>query len=175
MPTREDVFPSKWLKAEDLSGRAYTLVVSDTALEPLQNASGEVQNKVVLYFAKTKKSLPLNRTNFDQMVEITRKADSDDWPGTSIEVYPTMTPLGNRSVPCIRIRAANGPKKPEQPPPPAPTPPLPPRTSTAPQRMKDWPFPDDGPPPTPPDDPGPSPHDYPELGAGDDDDDVFAK
>ena len=139
MVTREEVFPSRWLKAEDLKGKPYTLKICAANLEALQNANGDTQSKVVLYFHKTTKILPLNRVNFDSCVRVTGRADSNDWPGFNIEVYPTTTPFGGRIVDCIRIRApgANGDTSPKKPV----------TTLTAPERMKTMPLPSDEPEP----------------------------
>jgi hypothetical protein len=57
----------------------------------------------VLHFARTKKTLPLNMVNFDSVAEIAGD-DTDKWPGHRIEVYPTTTTMGGKTVDCIRIR-----------------------------------------------------------------------
>jgi hypothetical protein len=59
---------------------------------------------VVLYFTSTPKKLPLNRTNWDAVVDVTSEVDADNWPGHKLELYPTTTPLGGKTVDCIRIR-----------------------------------------------------------------------
>jgi hypothetical protein len=116
---REDVFPSKYLKASDLNGRPMVLTVENAPLEVLKNPEGKEQHKVVLYFRGAKKALPLNVSNWDAVAEILG-GDTDDWPGGKVELYPTKTQMAGKTVDCIRIRAprsavANTPPKPDEP------------------------------------------------------------
>jgi hypothetical protein len=104
MPTKSEVFPSPWLKAEDLKGKPVTVKVAGAGYEKLKSPSGAEQRKMVLTFHKTDKRLPLNLTNFDSMVDITGEGDSDDWVGHRIELFPTQTAMQGKLVDCIRIR-----------------------------------------------------------------------
>ena len=63
MATRNDVFPSKYLKASDLDGTPLTVTIVSAPLETLKNPEGKEQTKTVLYLRGTKKLLPLNVTN----------------------------------------------------------------------------------------------------------------
>jgi hypothetical protein len=116
MPTKDEMFPSKYLKAGELKGNPVVVKIASATPEKLKNASGVEQRKVVLTFFKTEKQLPLNATNFDAVMDITGEDDSDNWSGHKIELYPTETTLRNDVVKCIRIR------KPSQAPAPAPAP-----------------------------------------------------
>ena len=62
---------------------------------------------MVLYFNKTKKTLPLNRVNWDSVADILGD-DTDDWIGGKIELYPTTTEMAGKTVPCVRVRQTNG-------------------------------------------------------------------
>ena len=44
-------------------------------------------------------------TNFDAVADICG-ADTDGWPGCQIELYPSKTQMGGKTVDCIRVRAA---------------------------------------------------------------------
>ena len=101
---KNDVFKSKYLKCEDLNGKAITVSIERAPLETLKNPEGKEQSKIVLYFARAKKALPLNLTNFEACAEICGD-DTDDWPGKKIELYPAKTQMGGKTVDCIRIRA----------------------------------------------------------------------
>jgi hypothetical protein len=103
MATKSDVFPSKYLKASDLKGVPVVLTVTKAPRETLKY-QGKEEDKIVLHFEGTKKQLPLNVTNFDNMVDTTGEADSDDWVGCRIEVYPSKTEMQGRIVDCLRIR-----------------------------------------------------------------------
>jgi hypothetical protein len=104
MPTKNDVFPSKYLKAADLNGRPLTLEIKSAPLEVLNGPDGKQDQKTVLYFTNTPKKMPLNRVNWDAVVDVTGEVDSDNWVGHKIEVYPTTTQMGGKTVDCIRIR-----------------------------------------------------------------------
>jgi hypothetical protein len=104
MAKRHEVFPSRFLTAADLNGKAVTLTIDRAPLEPLKNKNRE-ETKTVLYFRGTRKVLPLNRTNWDAVADITGEDDSENWPGHQIQVWPTTTSFGADVVDCIRIRA----------------------------------------------------------------------
>jgi hypothetical protein len=103
MPTRDQIFPPKSLKAAGLNGQPLTLVIKRAPVEALTSPDGKQEKKTVLYFDNGQK-LPLNQTNWDAVVDVTGEADSDNWPGHKIEVYPTTTPMGGKMVDCVRIR-----------------------------------------------------------------------
>jgi hypothetical protein len=99
---KDDVFPSKNLKHTDLQ-KPTVATIENAALETLKSREGKTQDKVVLYFEGAKKSLPLNVTNFDAVADICG-ADTDDWAGCRIELYPSKTQMAGKTVDCLRIR-----------------------------------------------------------------------
>lgn len=101
---RDDLFPSKYLKAADLKGRALVVEIEAAAVETLKNGAGEEQEKVVLHFAGKTKTLPLNMTNFDAVAAIAGDDETDTWGGCRIELYPSKTDLRGKTVDCVRIR-----------------------------------------------------------------------
>lgn len=105
MATRDDVFPSKYLKAADLGGKPLVVTIVSAPLETLKGAEGREQTKTVLYLRGTKKLLPLNATNWDAVAAITGSGDTEDWPGHEIELYPTKTEMRGELVDCVRVRA----------------------------------------------------------------------
>jgi hypothetical protein len=107
---KDDVFPSKYLKCTDLQGKPTTTTVERAVLETLKSPEGKTQDKIVLYLAGTKKSLPLNVTNFDAAADICG-GDTDDWSGCQIELYPSKTQMAGKTVDCIRVRAPTKPIK----------------------------------------------------------------
>jgi hypothetical protein len=108
MVTKKEAFPSKFFKADDLGGKPLVATIGSATLEVLTSPEGVEQSKVVLRFTNAKKAfgkaLPLNATNFDMVVELTGEADSANWPGHKIELYPTTTEMRGKIVDCIRIR-----------------------------------------------------------------------
>ena len=100
---KEDVFPSKYFKAADLGGKPLTVTIASAPYETLKAPDGREQNKIVLYFHNTGKKLPLNLSNWDSVAEIAGD-DTDEWPGVKIQLYPTRTNMGGKTVDCIRVR-----------------------------------------------------------------------
>jgi hypothetical protein len=103
MATRDEVFPSKYLKAADLNGKPVVVTIEGAPLETLKSPEGKEQVKTVLYFRGTKKAMPLNMTNWDAVADICGD-DSDDWPNRQVELYPAKTQMGGKTVDCIRVR-----------------------------------------------------------------------
>lgn len=101
---RDDVFPSKYLKAADLNGKPIVVTIEHAPLETLKSPDGKESKKIVLYFRGAKKALPLNITNWDAVAEICGD-DSDEWLGKAVELYPARTQMGGKTIDCIRIRA----------------------------------------------------------------------
>jgi len=111
MVTKADVFPSKYLSAADLGGKELTVKIAEAELETLKTLDGKENRKVVLYFHKQKKALPLNVTNFNSVQDITNEIDTENWPGTEITLYPDKAAMGGKIFDCIRIKAPNAPEK----------------------------------------------------------------
>jgi hypothetical protein len=124
--TRDEVFPSKYLKAADLKGKARIVTIESARYETLKSLDGKEKQKIVLYFKNVPKALPLNATNFDAVCDATGFPDTEDWPGQRIELYPTKTSMGGQLVECIRIRLPSDsrPAAAAPPPPPPPPPPI---------------------------------------------------
>ena len=82
MATRDEVFPSKYLKAADLGGKPITVLIERADEETLKTPEGREDVKTVFSFKGAKKALPLNMTNWDSVAEITGEGDTARWPGT---------------------------------------------------------------------------------------------
>jgi hypothetical protein len=94
-----DAFPSKYLKATDLNGRAIRVKIDGCTLEPM----GDGQRKPVLTFIGKDKALVLNKTNASMIVSAYGD-DADRWHGKGLEVYPDKTSMQGRVVDCVRVR-----------------------------------------------------------------------
>jgi hypothetical protein len=123
MAKRDEVFPSKYLKASDLNGKPITVTIENADLETLKSLEGKEQTKTILSFKRAKKTLPLNATNWDAVAAATGEDDTDRWPGHAIEIYPTTTTMQGKTVDCIRIRPPAQRELPKEKPP-APKPPV---------------------------------------------------
>jgi hypothetical protein len=75
-----EAFPSKHLKPVDLADGPVVATIKLAELERMKGFDGKEVPKVVLYFTKKLKPLPLNRTNFEAVMDICGSDDSDDFP-----------------------------------------------------------------------------------------------
>jgi len=104
MATKDELFASKYFKADALK-KPIVVEIQHCTVEPLKNAEGVSKDKLVVYFVGQKQQLVCNTVNFDSIVEVTGEADSDNWVGHKICLYPTTTQLGNKRVAAIRVKA----------------------------------------------------------------------
>jgi hypothetical protein len=94
-----DVFPSKYIKAEDLQGRDITLTIRECKIEKLDQ-----DQKLVLYFLNKDKGMVCNRTNADRIALI-HGGDTDGWIGKQIVIGPELTNnLQGKAVMAIRVK-----------------------------------------------------------------------
>jgi len=102
MRSYTDKFPSRFLKADDLSGRRRLLTIKAITEERVGQGS-DAEDKLIASFKEEPKGLVLNRTNCDAIAEILGTEDLDTWPGHRIVLYPTKVDFKGKRVPAIRI------------------------------------------------------------------------
>ena len=101
MATRAQLFPSPWLKAEDLKEKEVTLNIDSTSVEEV---GMDKDHKCVISFKGTEKRLVLNATNYDSIAAL-HGEETDNWSGKCVTVFATTTDFGSkRNIPCIRVR-----------------------------------------------------------------------
>ena len=106
MPNLHDYFPSTWLKSEDLDGPTI-VTIKQVYEERFPGKRGEPdQVKPVLRFRELEKDMVLNRTNFQTLVEITGKGDSDHWVGAVVQLRVERVQAFGDLVDAIRIHSA---------------------------------------------------------------------
>ena len=71
--------------------------------ETVRGNDGRNTKKLALYFRGQKKALIVNATNFDLIVGITGKDDSDDWIGALIELFATTTEMAGGSCRALGL------------------------------------------------------------------------
>ena len=109
-----EAFPGKWLKPDDVDPPVVT-TIKTAVEEDIKGLDGKEQRKVVLYFAKKLKPLPLNRTNFESVMDISGETDSDNFGGTKIELFKQPNVRGpNGLTDGVRIRAPGVTVKPKK-------------------------------------------------------------
>jgi len=96
-----DVYPSQWLSATDIPEGGLVVTVRGVSLAEVGR---DKDSKPVLSFEELDKGLILNKTNWRNMVLLTGEADSDNWPGATVELYATRVQFGGDEVDAVRIR-----------------------------------------------------------------------
>lgn len=104
MPNILDVFPSKFLKAHELLGKAPTVTIERVAFEQVRGRVA-VETKAVVYFRGHTKGLLLNKTNARSITQIARSAVTEDWPGVAVTLYATTATFGKEVHNVIRVKA----------------------------------------------------------------------
>jgi hypothetical protein len=99
----DSAFPSKYLKAADLNGRNVVVTIDHVNIEPVGR---DKEIKPVVYFAGKDKGLVLNKTNSSKIKQLAGTAETDDWAGVKITIYPTETEYQGETVDTIRVKAA---------------------------------------------------------------------
>ena len=92
----QDSFPSQWLKAGDLRGRAVEVTISHVVEEDIGDGT-----KPVLYFAGKQKGVVLNKTNASVIAEVYGD-ETESWGGRPLKVYPDKVNFQGKLVDCIR-------------------------------------------------------------------------
>jgi hypothetical protein len=98
---RDEIFPSKYLRASDLP-QPRVVTVASAAMEPLKNDGKDV-DKLVLSFRDRIKSLIVNLTNFESIAALYGD-ETDTWAGQRIELYADRCRFGSKMVDCVRVR-----------------------------------------------------------------------
>jgi hypothetical protein len=95
-------FPSRFVRCADLKGVERTLTIERCAMEEL-GFGRDKQQKPVLTFRETKKSLILNRTN-EKAIAAAYGDDDSAWRGQRIILFPARATFGGEEVDAIRVR-----------------------------------------------------------------------
>lgn len=93
-----EAFPSNYLKATDLNGRAVKVTIDSVTVEKV----GE-DRKPVLHFVGKDKALVLNKTNSNRIEEATGTDEMDDWSGWMITLYACKVDYQGKRVDAIRV------------------------------------------------------------------------
>jgi hypothetical protein len=108
MVKRSEAFPSRWMSAADLNGKPDVATIKVVAQETIQGSQ-----KLVVYVTSKYKPLILNKTNFDSIAAIANSGETNDWPKTKIEYYPSTVPYNGEIRDCVRIRRPGTATKPK--------------------------------------------------------------
>ena len=93
-------FPSKYIKADDLQGKEWPLVIRNVVREDV-GTDQKPDNKPVIYFNGTEKGMVLNVTNNNAICDMFG-FDSDMWLGKTITLIAIQTEFQGK--PCLGLR-----------------------------------------------------------------------
>lgn len=96
-----DIFPSNYIKADDLKGRDIPVTISHAAIEKLGN-----DQKLILYFQGKDKGMVCNKTNFGRIAYLYGD-ETDDWAGKEIVLTSEFVEFQGKTVKGLRIRPPN--------------------------------------------------------------------
>ncbi len=97
-----DVYPSKYLKAEELDADL-TVTIDRVEVEELESNDGKKQNKPVAYFKEVDKGLIINKTNWAGIAK-QHGDESDDWVGKQITLTVMDVEAFGDIVSAIRVK-----------------------------------------------------------------------
>ncbi len=101
MPTVDELFPSKWLKAEDLKGRTARVHVEKVQIEKIRNPrTNQEEQRIIVSFHGKEKKLILNKTQAFALASATGEREIMRWPGHEITLSPSIAP---NKQPTIQI------------------------------------------------------------------------
>ena len=94
-----EVFPSRYLKAEDLEGANVTVTIEEAKIEEV---GPKKESKLVISFVNTLKKLVLNKTNAATIAKLYGE-ETDEWLGKRIILYPKDTEFQGEMVLALRV------------------------------------------------------------------------
>jgi len=107
-----DVFPSRYLKAEELD-EDLTVTIREVVMETFTDRErGTDTEKPVAYFEELEKGLIINKTNWSQIAK-QHGDESDEWPGKAIVLTVMDVSAFGDVVSAIRIRSKTKSAKPK--------------------------------------------------------------
>lgn len=98
--TVDEMYPSKWLKPDEVPDGDLILTVADVTFE---GVGPEKEMKLVLAFRENTKRLVCNVTNAKTLKGLYGK-DPNEWIGKRIALYATEVPFGGEQRMGIRVR-----------------------------------------------------------------------
>jgi hypothetical protein len=102
-----DVFPSKYLKAEDdlFDNGDVVATIKDVQLESLKSREKGEESKPVMYFKELPKGLIVNKTNWGICAKLFASDDSDDWRGERVALTTVDVDAFGDVVKAIRVKS----------------------------------------------------------------------
>ncbi len=104
MPRLGDLYPSKYLVADDIPEEGIIVTVRSVEIDKMRDGTA----KPVLYFDEIEKGLVCNKTNANTIGKMYGD-DTDNWEDERVTLFPSEVSFNGEMVACIRVK----PKKPK--------------------------------------------------------------
>lgn len=93
-----DIFPSNYIKADDLKGRDVPVTISHAVMEKLGN-----DQKLILYFKDKEKGMVCNKTNFGRIAYLYGD-ETDEWAEKPVILTSEFVEFQGKTVKGLRVR-----------------------------------------------------------------------
>jgi len=105
-----EVFPSKYLKVDDLEEADITVTIKDCTWEEFTDPKTKrADQKPVLHFREMDaKPLILNKTNWKTIEKVLGSDDSEHWIGKKITLFATEVESFGEMALAVRVRVPRG-------------------------------------------------------------------
>jgi hypothetical protein len=103
MPTIADFFPSKYLRAADLKGKAVTATIDKVSSYIFENDGRKAVKPVISFKEDSLKDLVCNKTNA-QLIAKLYGDDTDNWSGKKIGLAMELTAFKGNVTESIRVK-----------------------------------------------------------------------
>ncbi len=100
MPSINDSFPSKYLKASDIPEEGITATMRLVTFEKI--GADDKGPKPVLFVEEYDKGIVINKTNATNIAKLYGD-ETDDWPGKKVRIETAWVDFQGQSVEAIRI------------------------------------------------------------------------
>ncbi len=107
MPKVSDMFPSKYVKGEDLGNKTFVVTIKEIRQEKMRpNPQSPDVMMWVIYTAEGKRGIVLGKPLATQIQNILGSENTDDWIGKQIAIYAEPVMVGGKRRMGIRARPA---------------------------------------------------------------------
>jgi len=106
MTTVSQIYPSPWLKPEDLQGRAVAVKIEKATVESIRQFNGQKEPRIILDFVGKSKRLILNKTQAFAVATVAGAEDLDQWVEVDLTLKVATLKTGK---PTIEVNVEDNP------------------------------------------------------------------
>jgi len=104
--TYDALFPGRFIKAGEMSGKPVTMTIADVYLDHLEGEDGREKPQAIVAFKETKREWALNKTNAQCLLAMWGQ-DSGDWVAKRVTLFAERDASGlSDSGLCLRVKGS---------------------------------------------------------------------